>query len=101
MKNISIKLKLLIIIFCSMALVSFMVFGFSIKSIYDLSNDNIESYKTNEYKNKEQELHIKTFFENYSLENIDKNELRDYINLNLPNPIKWYFELYTLKFTAL
>jgi len=56
MKNISIKLKLLIIIFCSMALASFVVFGFSIKSIYNLSNEKIESYKIESYKNKEIEL---------------------------------------------
>ncbi len=56
MKNISIKLKLLIIIFCSMALASFVVFGFSIKSIYDLSNEKIEEYKIEAYKNKEIEL---------------------------------------------
>jgi len=66
-----------------MALVSFMVFGFSIKSIYDLSNDNIESYKTNEYKNKEQELKnyvtfaqtsIKSYHQKINNENITSKE---------------------------
>ena len=61
-------------------------------------------FDINDKKNEEQELLIKTFFENNSLDEIkmiDKNELNDYLNLNLPNPIKWYLETYTLKFTTL
>ncbi len=56
MKNLSIKLKLLIIIFFSMAFVSFIVFGLSVKLMYNSSNEKIKAYKKEEYKNKELEL---------------------------------------------
>jgi len=39
-----------------MAFVSFIVFGFSIKSIYDLSNEKIEAYRIEAYTSKEAEL---------------------------------------------
>ena len=83
MKNISIKLKLLIIIFCSMAVVSFIVFGFSIKSIYDLSNEKIKSYRIESYHNKELELKnyvtlaketVNTFYKKIDKEKIKSNE---------------------------
>ena len=56
MKNISIKLKLLIIIFCSMAVASLIVFGFSIKSMYELSDEKIKTYRMESYNGKELEL---------------------------------------------
>ena len=66
--------------------------------------DGFIVFDINDKKNEEQELLIKTFFENYSLNDIkeiDKNELDDYLNLNLKNPIKWYLELYSQKLTSL
>jgi len=39
-----------------MAIASLVVFGFSIKSIYDLSNENIKTYRTDAYQSKELEL---------------------------------------------
>ena len=56
MKNLSIKTKLLLIVFCSITIISVVLAVESILSMKSTSKDRIESYRTDAYKSKELEL---------------------------------------------
>ena len=56
MKNLSIKTKLLLIVFCSITIISIILTFESILSMKESSQERIEAYKIEAYKNKETEL---------------------------------------------
>ncbi len=88
MKNFSFQTKVLVIVFTTIFLVATAITLESILSINTLSQENIDSYKKEAYKNKEQELQnyitvaiktIETYQKRTSKEQI-KNEVKSYID---------------------
>ena len=56
MQNVKISTKLIGLILGTIVIISIIQVSFSIYHIYDLSNTNIEKFKKNAYKQKEDEL---------------------------------------------
>ena len=97
MKNITIKLKLQVIVFLSIFIIALIISSQSIITMENLSQEKIESYRTEAYKNKEIELKnyvsvveksIESFYKRTSPEKIQKE-----VEKQLSNEITFIFSV--------
>ena len=88
MKNFSIKSKLLIIVIVTIILVATMIALKSIYEINNLTNQNIEEYKQNAYKNSREELKAYTNFAKNIVVNLYNQSLPENVKKNVEGTLK-------------
>ena len=88
MKDISIKTKLLLIVLCSITIISVVLSLESIFSMKEVSNKKIEEYRVEAYKNKESELKNYVSLAYKTVESFYSRTAKDKIRLEVEKYIK-------------